>query len=169
MALKPLNSVAGFSVGETPANVILANGDITTNNFTTTGVANLNNIGNVKISGGSNGQVISTDGSGNLSFITVSTTSLSNGNSNVQVLANGNITFSVAGSSNVVVITGTGLDISGTLSSSGNANVDYYLLQHLLMECFLQYYLLEYRKISTTTLKYICINLSTYTQCSKCT
>lgn len=32
MALKPFNSVAGFSVGELPANVILANGDITSNN-----------------------------------------------------------------------------------------------------------------------------------------
>ena len=32
MAIKPLNSVAGFSVGENPANIILANGDITTNN-----------------------------------------------------------------------------------------------------------------------------------------
>ena len=31
MAIKPFNSVAGFSVGETPANIILANGRITTN------------------------------------------------------------------------------------------------------------------------------------------
>ena len=76
MALKPLNSVAGFSVGETPANIILANGDITTTNITTTGVSNLNAIGNVKISGGSNTQVIQTDGAGNLSFFTISTSSL---------------------------------------------------------------------------------------------
>ena len=32
MALKPLNSVAGFSVGEIPAPIILANGDITARN-----------------------------------------------------------------------------------------------------------------------------------------
>ena len=51
MALKPLNSVAGFSVGETPSNIILANGDVTTTNITTTGVANLNAIGNVKVKG----------------------------------------------------------------------------------------------------------------------
>ena len=31
MSLKPLNSVGGFSVGEIPANIILANGDITAN------------------------------------------------------------------------------------------------------------------------------------------
>jgi hypothetical protein len=38
MALKPFNSVAGFSVGEIPAlNIILANGDITASNATLTG------------------------------------------------------------------------------------------------------------------------------------
>jgi hypothetical protein len=37
MALKPLNSVGGFSVGENQSNVILANGDITTGNITLTG------------------------------------------------------------------------------------------------------------------------------------
>ena len=68
MALKPLNSVDGFSVGETPANIILANGDITTTNLTANGISTLGNVGNVKITGGSNGQAIITDGSGNLSF-----------------------------------------------------------------------------------------------------
>ena len=58
MAIKPLNSVAGFSVGETPSNIILANGDVTTTNITTTGLANLNAIGNVKVTGGSSGQVL---------------------------------------------------------------------------------------------------------------
>ena len=120
MALKPLNSVAGFSVGETPANIILANGDITTNNITTTGVANLNAIGNVRVSGGSNGQVIQTDGLGNLSFVTISTSSLTNGNSNIQVLANSNITFSSAGNANIVVISGTGANITGYLTVDGN-------------------------------------------------
>jgi hypothetical protein len=37
MALKPLNSVGGFSVGEVPANVILANADITANQGTFAG------------------------------------------------------------------------------------------------------------------------------------
>lgn len=37
MALKPLNSVAGFSVGEIPAPIILANGDITARNATFSG------------------------------------------------------------------------------------------------------------------------------------
>jgi len=133
MALKPLNSVAGFSVGEVPANIILGNGDVTTNNITTTGVANLNAIGNVKISGGSNGQVIQTDGVGNLSFVTISTSSLTNGNSNIQVLANGNITFSSAGTANVATITSTGMNVAGYISggnitANGNVSVNNYIV-----------------------------------------
>lgn len=133
MALKPLNSVAGFSVGETPANIILANGDVTTNNITTTGKANLNAIANVIITGGSNGQVIQTDGVGNLSFVTISTSSLSNGNSNIQVIANGNITFSSAGTANVAVITSTGMNVSGYISggnitANGNVSVNNYIV-----------------------------------------
>ena len=123
MAIRPLNSVAGFSVGETPSSIILANGDITTTNITTTGVSNLNSIGNVKISGGSAGQVISTDGAGNLSYITIGTASLNNGTSNVTVLNSGNITFSVGGTANVGIFTSTGLNVSGTLNATGNANV----------------------------------------------
>jgi hypothetical protein len=123
MAIRPLNSVAGFSVGETPTSIILANGDITTTNITMTGVSNLNSIGNVRISGGSAGQVITTDGSGNLSFVSISTSGLTNGTSNISVLNSGNITFSVAGAANVGVFTNTGLNVSGTLNATGNANV----------------------------------------------
>ena len=123
MAIRPLNSVAGFSVGETPSSIILANGDITTTNITTTGVSNLNSVGNVKISGGSSGQVISTDGSGNLSFITIGTASLNNGTSNVSVLNSGNILFSVAGNANVVTFTSAGANITGYANITGNANV----------------------------------------------
>jgi hypothetical protein len=123
MAIRPLNSVAGFSVGETPANIILANGDITTTNITTTGVSNLNSISNIKISGGGSGQVIATDGQGNLSFVTISTAGLSNGTSNIAVINNGNITFSVGGNANVATVTGTGVNIAGTLNATGNANV----------------------------------------------
>lgn len=133
MALKPLNSVAGFSVGETPANIILANGDVTTTNITTTGVANLNAIGNVKISGGSNGQVIKTDGTGNLSFVTIDTWQIQNGNSNVQVLANSNVTVSVTGTANVATFTSTGMNVAGYISGSnitanGNVSVNNYIV-----------------------------------------
>jgi hypothetical protein len=93
MAIKALNSIGGFSVGDTPANIILANGDITTINFTSNGVANLGNVGNVKIGGGTGGYVLSTDGAGNLSWsATGSPTNIHNGDSNVSIpLANSNV------------------------------------------------------------------------------
>ena len=133
MALKPLNSVAGFSVGETPANIILANGDITTTNITTTGISNLNSIGNVKISGGSSGQVISTDGAGNLSYISIDSAALNNGNSNVRVFANSNVTISVGGTANVATFTSTGMNVAGYVSAgnitaNGNVSVNNYIV-----------------------------------------
>lgn len=46
---------------------------------------------------------------------------IANGNSNVSIpIANGNITMSVAGNANIVVITGTGANINGNLGLSGN-------------------------------------------------
>ena len=51
MAIKPFNSVGGFSVGEVPANVILSNGDITTGSANLTAnlyVTNTANVGNLR-------------------------------------------------------------------------------------------------------------------------
>ena len=120
MALKPFNSIGGFSVGEVASNVILANGDITTTNITTTGVANLNAVGNVKISGGAAGQVLSTDGAGNLTFVTTATSgSIFNGNSNVAIpTANGNVIAAVAGTT-ILTITTAGANLVGNLSVGG--------------------------------------------------
>lgn len=86
MALKTLNSVGGFGVGtdgniviyansDISGNIIVANASVSTLDLNVTGVANLGNIGNVKILGGTEGQIISTDGNGNLSFTTFSTSS----------------------------------------------------------------------------------------------
>lgn len=85
MALKTLNSVGGFGVGadgniviyansDISGNIIVANASVSTLDLNVTGVANLGSISNVKILGGAEGQVISTDGNGNLSFATVSAT-----------------------------------------------------------------------------------------------
>ena len=131
MAIKPLNSVAGFSVGETPVSIILANGDVTTTNISMTGVSNLNSIGNVKILGGTAGQVITTDGTGNLAFSTIDTAVLTNGNSNVKVAANGNITMSVAGNANILTVTGTGANVEGTLGVTGNISATGLLTNNL--------------------------------------
>jgi len=76
MALRPFNSIAGISVGLNSTDVILANGDIQTTNLTANGVVNFNStsnvtlgtISNIHIAGGTSGQVLTTDGAGNLTF-----------------------------------------------------------------------------------------------------
>ena len=47
MAIRTFNSVGGFSVGEIPANIILANGDITTTHATLTGNLTAANVSEV--------------------------------------------------------------------------------------------------------------------------
>lgn len=118
MALKALNSVAGFSVGEVANVVIYANTDINTANLVVSAKSNLNSISNVIITGGSPGYLVSTDGAGNLSFIAPpSTTGITNGTSNVTIpQLNGNITFNVGGTANVGLVTQTSLDMLGNVN-----------------------------------------------------
>jgi len=69
MALKPLNSVDGFSVGANSIiNVIDANGNVTANTLTVNSTSNLGNVGNVVITGGSANYYLQTDGTGNLTW-----------------------------------------------------------------------------------------------------
>ena len=89
----------------------------------------LGNVSNLHISGGTNAYVLSTDGSGNLSWVAQSggggsSANISNGNSNVNIpTANGNINFSAVGNANVVVITGTGANINGYTNITGNVTL----------------------------------------------
>ena len=125
MAIKPFNSINGFSVSEGGNVIIDSAGNITTNSIISTQYANLGSIANVKITGGSSGYVLSTDGAGNLSFISAgsSGSSISNGNSNVNIAtANGNVTIAAVGNTTMTV-TGTGANIFGYVSASGNANI----------------------------------------------
>ena len=92
----------------------------TLTSLTAAGTVNLGSIANVKITGGTSGQSITTDGAGNLTFTTISTGSLSNGSSNIAVLNSANLTFSSAGAANVMIITSTGANITGTLNATGN-------------------------------------------------
>lgn len=65
-------------------------------------------VGNVKLTGGTTGQVIQTDGAGNLSFTSISGTSISNGTSNVNIATSGgNVTVGVGGTANTVVFAST--------------------------------------------------------------
>ena len=97
---------------------------LTANNFVATSTANLGNVANITVTGGSNGQVLTTNGSGGLSWSTISAASITNGNSNVSIpSSNGNVNISAVGNANVLVITGTGVNVAGTLNATGNANV----------------------------------------------
>ena len=91
-------------------------------NFTSASNVSLGAIGNVKVTGGTTGQYLQTDGSGNLSWVTlsISTSGINNGNSNVNIpSANGNVNISAVGNANVLVVTGTGVNVSGTLNATG--------------------------------------------------
>jgi hypothetical protein len=97
MALKPLNSPGGFSVGEITTgaiNVISSTGNITTGNITGTNNGNVNLVGNLILSTGSN---------------------LSAGN----LTASGNVTGAY--------ILGNGAFLTGLPEAYGNANVANYL------------------------------------------
>lgn len=71
MAIKSLNSVGGFSVKDGTGNIVIiidTNGNVNTPDLTVTGLSNLGAVGNITITGGSSGQVLTTNGSGGLSW-----------------------------------------------------------------------------------------------------
>ena len=105
------------SVGTLTSLAVTGNITATILNVSTT--ANLGAVGNVRITGGTNGQVLTTNGTGGLSWTTVSGSgsSISNGNSNVNIAtANGNVTISANGAVST-------FDTSGTFTSPGNVNI----------------------------------------------
>jgi len=86
------------------------------------GLSNLGPVSNLTITGGTSGYYLRTDGSGNLSWQAVASgTAIVNGTSNVDIAtANGNITMSVDGNTNIVTVTGTSANINGILNVTGN-------------------------------------------------
>ena len=147
MAIKALNSVAGFSVGEVPANIILANGDITSNNGTFT--ANIS-AGNVLtnnllyangtawdiggIPGGSNTQVQFNDagefgGVSNFTFdkatnILTVTGNIAGTNVNAGNLLTANFVTGVLTTANQPNVTSVGT-LTGLVVGNGTANVTF--------------------------------------------
>ena len=100
-------------------------GLVTAGSLTVSGVSNLGSISNVTITGGSANYLLQTNGSGALSWVAPpSTSTIVNGTSNVSIPSSGgNVNTSVGGVANVLVVTTTGANVTGTLSASGNANV----------------------------------------------
>lgn len=85
-------------------------------------------VGNVRISGGLNGQVLTTNGSSGLSWVSIPgigpIPNISNGTSNVDItVLDGNIEMSVNGVANVLVLSDTSANLTGTANISIDANV----------------------------------------------
>jgi hypothetical protein len=107
MAVRPLNSIAGFSTGDPAVTIVQANGDITTVNFTANGISNLGANGNVIITGGSNG-------SGNLTWTTVSVTQSA---APMPIVIDAGNTLTIP--ANYQGLFGTPLTVNGTLEIDG--------------------------------------------------
>jgi hypothetical protein len=99
VTLKYFNVKNGLSAGNIKLTASNNNieGNTLIGNLSVTSEANLGNVSNLTIIGGSNGQFLQTDGNGNLTWAaaTSGANSISNGTSNVSIpTANGNIIFS---------------------------------------------------------------------------
>lgn len=80
----------------------------------------LGTVANVRIAGGTSGQVLTTNGSSGLSWTSVSLATIANTTSNVNIpTAAGNVNISVGGTANVVAVTATGANIAGTANVTG--------------------------------------------------
>ena len=90
--------------------------------FGTASNVTLGILANVHISGGDDGQIIATDGAGNLYWTSSpQVNEIQHGTSNVSIPdINGNINLSVNGVANVVVVTDSGANIDGTLNVTGD-------------------------------------------------
>jgi hypothetical protein len=127
MAIKAFNSVAGFSVGETPANIILSNGYITTNGATFT--ANIAALGvltdnlyyangvpwDLSDPGGANTAIQFNDDE---SFGGVSTFTINKTNSNVDLTGNLTATAFFGDGANL-----TGIDATGIQNGTSNVRI----------------------------------------------
>lgn len=126
MTLKYFNVKNGLTTGNIILNAGNSNISASTfiGNINVTNSANLGDVGNLTITGGTSGYVLSTDGSGSLSWVAQSGgggggSSISNGTSNVNIAtSDGNVTTSVGGTANVLVVTGTGINVVGSISIS---------------------------------------------------
>jgi hypothetical protein len=82
---------------------------------------NINTTGNISATGNITGNYIIGNGSLLTGVAVSGGTTIVNGNSNVNIpAANGNVTISSAGNANIIIVTGTGANIAGTLNVSGN-------------------------------------------------
>ena len=133
MAITKFNSVTGFSVGdETVFDVIDGNANVVANAFSAN-TANLGDVNNITILGGSTGYTLSTDGSGNLSWKYTGTGNANVAGSNTQIQFNNginlgaspNLTFDVTTNTLSVtnLLVGNTANIVGNITVTGDFNV----------------------------------------------
>ena len=113
--------------GNYTVNGITVSANASIANLTVTTTSNLGAVGNIYISGGTANYVLQTDGAGTLTWAAQSgggggnTSNIANGTSNVSIATSGgNVTTSVAGNANILIVTGTGVNVAGTLNTTGN-------------------------------------------------
>ena len=113
--------------GNYTVNGITVSANASIANLTVTTTSNLGAVGNIYISGGTANYVLQTDGAGTLTWVAQSgggggnTSNIANGTSNVSIATSGgNVTTSVAGNANILIVTGTGVNVAGTLNTTGN-------------------------------------------------
>jgi hypothetical protein len=97
------------------------NSTMVANNFIASSSANLGAIGNVTITGGTDGQYLVANGiSGGLKWASVDAAKISNGTSSVDIpVTNGNIQLTSAGNL-VVEVTGLGANVTGYVTVDGD-------------------------------------------------
>ena len=115
MAIRSFNSVGGFSVAETPVEVISNVGNVSALNLAVTELSDLGAIGNITITGGTTGQGIITDGSGTLSF--GSTGQAANSATNMPYYISSGDTYVV--NANLQGLYSEAIEIDGTLEVDG--------------------------------------------------
>jgi hypothetical protein len=94
-------------------------GNLSPGNLIVGTTANLGAVGNIRITGGTNGQVLTTNGSGNLSWTTVSSGSSFNGGTITNALAVSNSTVSTNYNNGAFTVTG-GVGIGENLHVQGH-------------------------------------------------
>ena len=96
-------------------------------NFTTSANVTLGAVANLHISGGTANYVLQTDGAGTLTWAAQSgggggggNANIFNGTSNISIATSGgNVTTSVAGNANVLIVTSTGVNVAGNVYAGG--------------------------------------------------
>ena len=114
-----LTGLAGGNVSGQVGNALVS-GTVYTNaqpNITSVGtLTSLSVTGNANVGNLGTATAIITTGN----ITTINSGLLQNGNSNITITSNGNISLSAVGAPNEVVITSTGVNVAGTLSVTGN-------------------------------------------------